>query len=300
VAALGGRVPARPPIIPVPARSALAGVGAPTPRHLEYAAGLRSSFSDSVKTEARDPLGASALVYAMLLSGDAAARKKQLDELGAAASPAAVQETLRVLPEVEALAAAARLPLVDLVVPGLRHMSAAQFAQFREAIGKLVESDGEIDLFEFMIQKVILRHLEPHFSQARKPVIQYYSLKPLIGDCGVLLSALAYVGARSPDAIRFAFEQGAQTLGAMGQGIPELVADADCELEKADAVLDRLSTAVPQIRKNVLNACAQVVAADGVIEEMEAELLRAIADALDCPLPPLLTEDCALPAASVN
>jgi len=41
---------------------------------------------------------------------------------------------------------------------------------------------------------------------------------------------------------------------------------------------------VPQIKKNVLNACAQTVAADGVIEEMEAELLRAIADTLDCPI----------------
>jgi hypothetical protein len=29
-------------------------------------------------------------------------------------------------------------------------------------------------------------------------------------------------------------------------------------------------------------------AADGVIQEMEAELLRAIADTLDCPIPPFI------------
>jgi uncharacterized tellurite resistance protein B-like protein len=52
--------------------------------------------------------------------------------------------------------------------------------------------------------------------------------------------------------------------------------------------LNRLSQAVPQIKKNVLNACAQTVAADGVIQELEAELLRAIADTLDCPMPPFL------------
>ncbi|HEY2084182.1 MAG TPA: TerB family tellurite resistance protein, partial [Verrucomicrobiae bacterium] len=51
---------------------------------------------------------------------------------------------------------------------------------------------------------------------------------------------------------------------------------------------NRLNQAAPQIKKNVLNACAQVVAADGVIQEMEAELLRAMADALDCPMPPFL------------
>jgi uncharacterized tellurite resistance protein B-like protein len=55
-----------------------------------------------------------------------------------------------------------------------------------------------------------------------------------------------------------------------------------------DAALNRLCQAVPQIKKNVLNACAQTVAADGVIQEMEAELLRAIADTLDCPIPPFI------------
>ena len=46
--------------------------------------------------------------------------------------------------------------------------------------------------------------------------------------------------------------------------------------------------AVAQIKKNVLNACIETVASDGVIQEDEAELLRAIADTLDCPMPPLI------------
>jgi uncharacterized tellurite resistance protein B-like protein len=33
-----------------------------------------------------------------------------------------------------------------------------------------------------------------------------------------------------------------------------------------------------------------VVGADGVILETEAELLRAIADTLDCPMPPFVPE----------
>ena len=57
----------------------------------------------------------------------------------------------------------------------------AQFQQFRAAVQKLVESDGEIDLFEYVLQKIVLRHLEPHFLQARKPIIQYYAIKPLAG-----------------------------------------------------------------------------------------------------------------------
>jgi tellurite resistance protein len=39
----------------------------------------------------------------------------------------------------------------------------------------------------------------------------------------------------------------------------------------------------------ILQASALVMATDGRVDRREAELLRAIADALDCPVPPFLT-----------
>ena len=114
------------------------------------------------------------------------------------------------------------------------------------------------------------------------------SLKPLAADCAVLLSALAYLGQDEPDKAEFAFQQGAQPLGYNAQVPLSLLPPEECNLEHVDAALNRLSQAVPQIKKNLLNACTQTVAADGVIQEMEAELLRAIADTLDCPIPPLI------------
>jgi uncharacterized tellurite resistance protein B-like protein len=80
----------------------------------------------------------------------------------------------------------------------------------------------------------------------------------------------------------------AQPLSYAAQVQLRLLPEAECELAQVDAALNRLCQAVPQIKKNVLNACAQTVAADGVIQEMEAELLRAIADTLDCPIPPFI------------
>jgi uncharacterized tellurite resistance protein B-like protein len=223
-----------------------------------------------------------------LLSDDETVRHKQLDELASATSPAVCQETLRVLPDVQAVATHAKLPLVDLAIPGLRHLSPSQFQQFRAAVQKLVESDGEIDLFEYVVQKVVLRHLEPYFTQARKPAIQYYALKPLAPDCAILLSALAYLGQDEPGKVQFAFQQGAQLLSYAARIELHLLPETACELAQVDEALNRLCQAVPQIKKNVLNACAQTVAADGVIQEMEAELLRAIADTLDCPIPPFI------------
>ena len=37
-----------------------------------------------------------------------------------------------------------------------------------------------------------------------------------------------------------------------------------------------------------LVTCARSVGADGVMLESEAELLRAVADTLDCPIPPFV------------
>jgi Zn-dependent protease with chaperone function/uncharacterized tellurite resistance protein B-like protein len=275
-----------PPVIA--AQAVMADTGNPTPAHLRYAEGLRAAIPASLQAAAREGLGASTLVYALLLSDDEAARRKQLDELAAATSAAVCQETLRVWPDVQTVATHAKLPLVDLAIPGLRHLSPSQFQQFRTAVQKLVESDGQIDLFEYVLQKVVLRHLEPYFSQARKPTIQYYALKPLAPDFAILLSALAYLGQDEPDKIQFAFQQGAQPLSYAAQVELRLLAADQCELAQVDAALNRLCQAVPQIKKNVLNACAQTVAADGVVQEMEAELLRAIADTLDCPIPPFI------------
>ncbi len=50
----------------------------------------------------------------------------------------------------------------------------------------------------------------------------------------------------------------------------------------------RRQNVAPQIKKAILGACAETVAADGIIRENEAELLRANADTLDCPIPPFL------------
>jgi uncharacterized tellurite resistance protein B-like protein len=41
-------------------------------------------------------------------------------------------------------------------------------------------------------------------------------------------------------------------------------------------------------KAKLVKACAACVLADKKIEPIEAELLRAIADTLDCPMPPLL------------
>jgi Zn-dependent protease with chaperone function len=272
----------------IAATSVMPNLGAATMAHLHYAVALRDSFPPAVREAARDPLGASAVIYGLLLSSDPAMRAKQLQLLAQTTSDEIRLETERLLPDVESVATHAKLPLVELALPGLRHFSPAQYQQFSKAIQSLIECDGEIDLHEYVLQKIVLRHLDPQFSGARKPVIQYYAIKPLAPDCAVLLSALAHAGSDDPAQAEAAFERGAQGLSGQAQAGLAFISAGQCDLPQVDTALNRMCQAVPQIKKNVLNACALTVAADGVVQELEAELLRAIADTLDCPMPPFI------------
>ena len=67
----------------------------------------------------------------------------------------------------------------------------------------------------------------------------------------------------------------------------ELLPPDQCGVAALSEALDKLSRAVPIIKKNLIEASAHVIGADGIIQEGEAELLRGVADTLDCPIPPL-------------
>ena len=263
-------------------------VGQPAIQHLRYAVDLRKAIPPAIEAAAREPLGASALVCALLLSDDPSARQAQLDELGRALIDPLSQESARLWPQIQNIPAPAKIPLLDLTLPALRRMSPAQFQQFRGALQTLVESDRQISLFEYMLQKIVLRHLEPYFLPAQRRVTQFYSLRPLADECGLLLSAMAYAGQKDPAEAQAAFARGAKPLSHAAQTEIPFVPQDRCDLPQIDAALERLSQAVPQIKKNLLNACAETIAADGMIHEHEAELIRAIADGLDCPLPPFV------------
>ncbi len=269
------------------ANQVLVNTGVPTPQQVCYAAELRAAIPDHIRSIARESLGASTIIYSLLLDVEEPARLKQLRELQESNTSAVYEETLRTYSTVASIDARLRLPLVNLCLPALRLMSKDQYFRFNENIRQLIESDRRIFLFEYMLQKIVLRNLEPNFNPGRKPVIQYYVLKPLEEDIIVLLSALARHGSEEPAAIQHAFSCGVQQLKFSISNIA-LLGDDQCDLPQIDAALNRIASAAPMVKKTVLNACASAVAADGVVHMKEAELLRAIAETLDCPIPPFV------------
>jgi hypothetical protein len=285
----GGAAPARsarpPRATAMRSKEILDRVGAPGREHLRYAARLKAAIPEAVTRAAHEPFGARAVVYALLLNREKNFRRLQLARLEHHADKAVYKETLKLASEVEALPDETRLPLVDMTIPALSRLSPAQYGAFRKNVRHLVEADERIDIFEFMLQCILLRHLEPRFAKKLKPpVVQYYAMKPLADSCARLLSSLAYAGHDEAGQAARAFELGAARVNVSAQILPS----GEAGLDAVGEALDMLAKAAPQIKRRVLDACIVTTAADGLATIHEAELLRAVADGLGCPVPPFL------------
>jgi hypothetical protein len=281
--------PVQAELVPLEVEQFVNSVGTPAAQHVAYAANLLSSLPAALVRQLHEPLGAVAAIYALLLSNDSVVQARQLADLAAHDSPGTVDEVRRLLPLIKPLPAGVRLPVVEMAFPALNDLSAPQYRQLRETVRRLIAADQKLSLFEYSLQRILVKHLSRQFGKPRPPMVKYHSLRPLLPDCGQLLSHLAYAGHRGIDAgvAQCSFSEGVVSLHVDGQQVP-LLGREECRLSHLDAALDRLSAASPQIKKRVLAACAACIASDGQVTVQEGELLRVFADSLDCPAPPLL------------
>jgi len=268
----------------VPAEQITQRVGETVQAH--YAAGLVDGLPMELRDAVTNSLTATALMFALVCSRDPEVRQRQLGQIGTVhtevANLAAGYASLLARQD-----SRSRLILLNLSLPALRTLSREQWQRFRAVLDQVVACDAQIDLFEFVLKRIVERNIDAHFTPRKANVVQFYSFQPLAHDGAVLLSALAHVGSADTAAVRRAFQEGAGRLPTK-DSLP-LMPMSDCGVQAIDSALHRLAHAVPHIKKTVLDACAHTVSCDGVVRAEEAELLRAIAESLDCPIPPFVS-----------
>ncbi|MEE2947853.1 MAG: M48 family metallopeptidase [Verrucomicrobiota bacterium] len=261
-------------------------IGNPTPQHIDFAASLLQSLPKPVREAARDPHDACALVFALLLDKmDEAVQKKQLGQVEELFGETMAKATLKLSGEVLQLDPRAKLPVADLAIGVLRRMAREQFDSFTHLLEILAAADGQIDLFEFSLSKLVIRHLEPSFLKKRKKPAQVYSLKRLGYECSVLISSLACTAGIDDKTIQKAHQAGAAHLVSATD--LNLLPAEECGLNELDQALVTLEGATPDLKRQLIQAATATISADGYLQIQEAELLRAISDSLDCPMPPL-------------
>ncbi|MHC4402120.1 MAG: M48 family metallopeptidase, partial [Planctomycetota bacterium] len=128
--------------IPIDPTGVLDKVGLPGAAQLAFAAALLEDLPDPIREAAREPYGARAVVYTVLLDRDAEVRKNQLAALRERAEELSYRETERLIPLVDQLPDEARIPVVELTFPALRELSPSQYSTFRDNVQALVDADG--------------------------------------------------------------------------------------------------------------------------------------------------------------
>jgi len=259
-------------------------IGNPTENHRQYVSTLLAAMPATVVEMVHEPYAARAIIYATLLDRNATIRGNQLRALEKSATPDVYTLTQKLTPWIEQLDVRARLPLVDMALPALRAMSGSQYVVFTQCFDNLVLADKRIGLFEWTLHQILRRHLRPQFEKVKPTRVHYYGLQRLGQPVSVLLSTLAHAGQPMSHA-QAAF-------AAAKKLLPEtdirLLATEECSLDNLHEAIGKLVHVSAKQRGRLVEACAACICADAEVKVEEAELLRAISDMLDCPMPPLL------------
>jgi Zn-dependent protease with chaperone function len=262
-------------------------VGHLTPEHIGYSSKLLAALPQTIKDELDDMLGALGLVCALLLDKDQEERNHQIEALKNIAPAQIVDQMLIAEREIKKIVPVFHFPVLELAIPTLRGMSPAQYAGFKEYIRTLVEADGKLTIFEFIIQKVVTYHLGSFYNRSKKlPIIK--SINSLAPQIVNVLSILAKAGQKDVQDARNAFDAGFARLKSAGVVQKEIFSER-VSFKEVDEALDKLTLAAPGIKRSIFDACCETVLFDQEVSIREAELLRTAASIMDIPVPPFLT-----------
>jgi len=101
-----------------------------------------------------------------------------------------------------------------------------------------------------------------------------------------LFSLLARASADNPQQAKALFNQAMAGFDVSSVAVPEILARVSLrELNQALTELNRLS---PVLKPAIIDASAECVSQNGHISVREYEMMRLVADQLDCPMPPLI------------
>lgn len=254
------------------------------PSEVNIAAGhlLYEALDDGLIRAAHDREQAQALIYALLLAEDSQLREEELRFIQNGAGANAGKLALSWNHQLVHLHSSEKMALIDLSIPALRQLSLSEYDRFIEITQRLIASDGQVDLFEFMLQHMVERHLNAHFRPKSTAKIRYHSIEVLIVETNILVTTMAAIG--GGDQMAAAYQAAAAEWGWQ----LEMAPSSDCGLKSIGMALEKFEVAAPLVKKQLLRMLGLAVMHDGVIESREAELLRATADAIGCAIPPFV------------
>ncbi len=254
------------------AQEVKASVGQPTPDHYDYAQRLHQQIPEQINELAHQPGAADTVLYALLL----------LESPGLTSVPVALpQEALKLRDQLNAAGPLIRLPLLDICLATLKQADAQRRQNIIKNAIALIKLDRKVTLSEFVFCYLIQQSL----SDIRRPSRTVKSYQSMVPALATLFSALVQVSGDSKARQAENFKQIMQYYSKRDHSAALQQPPSPKGLNQALQQLKRLT---PLLKQPVVDACVDCILHDGKAVLKEVELLRAICEALECPLPPLM------------
>jgi len=282
------RIPPGSPLLAAVPADVVTQVGQPSPEHVEHSRTLLSAIPGEIADAVKTPQGAACLIYALLMDDDAACREVQASALCRVMILQGQIEAVPVMArQLSGLNQNLRLPLIELAMPALRGLTSMEKRNFLLILRSFIHADGKVSLFELSVLWIIDRYLNPSENLFRSISLFSYSKVGL--DIITLLGALASTGHPGDRTqAQNAFHAGIARIPELEKLRPDFPFDENLSYEQVNGALTHLGDASFKIRESVIDACAYCAFADKMTTAGEGELLRVIALALECPLPPFM------------
>lgn len=262
-------------------------VGQPAKEHVEYAQALRQSIPESLYNAAHSVDLAYLLTIALVLdrSGEIVDRQLAIarDQLGSERA----NLLRRYYDELRTIGNEYRLPLLEIAFPALKQRPAQALGYLVAMTNRMMETDGEIDLYEFCFHRILTSNLGQAAHPGRRASRVRQRRAELQSAAMSLLCILADYGHDSDKTSRAAFRAGAETLGEWAQAF-EFTSNSRYTISVLDDNLDVLLALNAKGKESLLRAITAIAIHDTRVTVAEAELIRAVCAALDYPLPPIL------------
>jgi Zn-dependent protease with chaperone function len=257
-------------------------IGQPDFSGILMAAALAASIPDEINQAAHSNQWATEVLFYCLMDQDSEIREQQLllvaQNMGSD-SEARVRGLLSAAPD---LAREQRLPLLEISIPELKRRPPDHVSKVLATVKAVSESDGQIDVFEYLMAKVITQHLWESMNPQGVRLSGKGSLKQAIEKALNVIAVLALHGHEDAKSVESAYRVGRELLGVNTTDPIAAIENWGETLDSALPVLDQLKPADKAI---LVKAMIATVMADNRVAVAEMELLRVVCAVIHVPLP---------------
>ena len=257
-------------------------IGNPQWERLLIAASVAASIPESVKTAAHSTHWAAEVLFYTLLDNQPGMQDQQMLIIAQRMGSDSDARVRGLLGASEELKPEHRLPLMEIALPSLKRQTPESVQKVLETVNELIQVDGHIDVFEYLLARVVTQYLweamNPHAvrNAGRK------SLKQLTPEATMVIAILARHGHQSDGEVQKAYDKGLGKLELSAAPSIPPTKNWTKSLDDAISRLDKLRLADKEI---LVRSLIETVTADGKLVAAELELMRAICAMLHVPVP---------------